>query len=208
MVNIPKHLFWLVIFLILLTMLIVDNASGVPYEDYVTRTILIPAGLNDTFFEHTNHIPGPHMSATMPGENGTYMDFTDLYVLFDRGAGDLVSTTADLNKFHRALREGRLISNASLADMEKPTPQSRGAGYGLGYATAFNAASNMTVQGHTGGYPGSYTFWYYLPEKDTYLTYNLNSAGSSLENLRTIQTEILTCLKNGTATEPQPAPAE
>ena len=66
----------------------------------------------------------------------------------------------------------------------------------------------MTVQGHTGGYPGSYTFWYYLPEKDTYLTYNLNSAGSSLENLRTIQTEILTCLKNGTATEPQPAPAE
>ena len=92
----------------------------------MTRTILIPAGLNDTFFEHTNHIPGPHMSATMPGENGTYMDFTDLYVLFDRGAGDLVSTTADLNKFHRALREGRLISNASLADMEKPTPQSRG----------------------------------------------------------------------------------
>ena len=124
---------------ILLT-LIVDNASGVQYEDYVTRTILVPAGLNDTFFEHTNHIPGPHMSATMPGENGTYMDFTDLYVLFDRGAGDIVSTTADLTTFHRALREGKTISNASLADMERPTPQSGGAGYGLGYATGFNAA--------------------------------------------------------------------
>jgi D-alanyl-D-alanine carboxypeptidase len=41
---------------ILLT-LIVDNASGVPYEDYVTRTILVPAGLNDTFFQHTNLYP-------------------------------------------------------------------------------------------------------------------------------------------------------
>ena len=43
---------------ILLT-LIVDKASGVPYEDYATRTIFVPLGLNDTFFEHTNHIPGP-----------------------------------------------------------------------------------------------------------------------------------------------------
>ena len=75
------------------------------------------------------------MTATMPGPNGTVMDFTDLYVQFDRGAGDIVSTTADLNRFHRALREGKLISKASLADMQTPTPQSGPAGYGLGYTT-------------------------------------------------------------------------
>ncbi|MGD0081256.1 MAG: serine hydrolase domain-containing protein [Methanoregula sp.] len=182
---------------ILLT-LIVDKAAGVPYEDYVTRTILVPTGMNDTFFQHTNHIPGPHMSATMPGANGTIMDFTDLYVLFDRGAGDLVSTTADLNRFHRALREGKLISRASLVQMEKPTPQSGKTGYGLGYATEFVAPANLIVQGHTGGYPGSYTFWYYLPEKDTYVTFNLNSAGTSLDNLRIIRTAVLTYVNNGT----------
>ena len=189
---------------ILLT-LIVDKAAGVPYEDYVTREILVPAGLNDTFFESTNHIPGPHMSATEPAGNGTVADFTDLYVLFDRGAGDIVSTTADLNRFHRALRDGTLISNASLAGMERPTPQSGAAGYGLGYST--ERIANLIVQGHTGGYPGSYTFWYYVPEKDTYVTFNLNSAGTSLANLATVRNSILAYVKNGTVPGPAAGPA-
>jgi D-alanyl-D-alanine carboxypeptidase len=188
---------------ILLT-LIVDKAAGVPYEDYVTREIFVPAGLNDTFFETTNHIPGPHMTATMPGENGTILDFTNLYVLFDRGAGDMVSTTADLNRFHRALREGKLINKSSLAAMEKPTQQSGAAGYGLGYATERVAPANLTVQGHTGGYPGSFTFLYYLPEKDTYVTFNLNSAGGTLDNLRIMRTSILTYLSTGSVGVPAP----
>ena len=186
---------------ILLT-LIIDNAAGVPYEDYVTRTILVPLSLNDTFIQETNHIPGPHMTASMAGPNGTYYDFSNLYVQFDRGAGDIVSTTADLNRFHRALREGRLISKASLAAMEHPLPQSRELGYGLGYATEVNAPTNVTVQGHTGGYPGSYTFWYYLPEKDAYVTINFNSEGMSKENLKTLRTAVLTYLKNGTQVMP------
>jgi len=191
---------------ILLT-LIIDKAAGVPYEDYATRTILIPAGLNDTFFQHTNHIPGPHMRATMPGANGTVMDFTDLYVLFDRGAGDIVSTTADLNRFHRALREGKLISRESLAAMERPTPQSRQTGYGLGYSTERIAPGNITVQGHTGGYPGSFTFWYYLPEQDTYVTYNLNSVGTSMQGVKDIRSSVLGYLKNGTSGVQQTSPA-
>jgi D-alanyl-D-alanine carboxypeptidase len=191
---------------ILLT-LIADKAAGVPYEDYVTRTIFVPTGMNDTFFQHTNHIPGPHMRATMPDANGTLMDFTDLYILFDRGAGDIVSTTADLNRFHRALREGKLISRASLAAMEKPTQQSGLKGYGLGYATESVTPPGVAVQGHTGGYPGSFTFWYYLPEKDTYITYNLNSLGSSMQNLNTIRARILQEVTDGTTGQQQVSPA-
>ncbi len=182
---------------ILLT-LIIDNAAGVPYENYVTRNIFVPAGMNDTFIMETNLIPGPHMTATQRGENGTYVDFSNLYVQFDRGAGDIVSTPADLNRFHRALREGKLISKSSFAAMEKPSPQSREQGYGLGYMTGFNAASNLTLQGHGGGYPGSFTLWDYLPEKDTYITLNLNSADFSADNLKLVRTALLAYLKNGT----------
>jgi D-alanyl-D-alanine carboxypeptidase len=181
----------------ILLSLIVDRAAGVPYEDYATRNILVPTDMNDTFFHHTNHIPGPHMRATMPGENGTVMDFTDLYILFDRGAGDIVSTAADLNRYHRALRGGRLISRASLAEMEKTTPQS-GNTYGLGYMTNVVAPANLTVQGHTGRYPGSFTSWYYIPEKDTYVTMNLNSIGTSPDNVRAIRNAVLVYVNNGT----------
>ena len=182
---------------ILLT-LIADRAAGVPYEVYATRTIFVPAGMNDTFFQHTNHIPGPHMRATMPGPDGTIMDYTDLYILFDRGAGDIVSTAADLNRFHRALREGRLISKTSLAGMEKPSPQSGPAGYGLGYVTSVVAPVNLTVQGHSGAYPGSFTSWYYIPERDAYVTINLNSIGNTLDNMKTIRNAVLVYVNNGT----------
>ena len=180
---------------ILLT-LIIDAASGIPYEDYVTRNIIIPAGLNDTFIQHTNHIPGPHIRATMPDENGTINDFTDLYILFDRGAGDIVSTVSDMNRLHQALRQGDLLRNESIADMEKPTPQSGKTGYGLGYTTTQVSPPDITVQGHTGGYPGSFSFWYYLPEKDAYLTYDLNSIGSAPNAMKTIRSSILQYLKD------------
>ena len=179
---------------ILLT-LIVDKAAGVPYEDYATRNILVPAGLNETFFQHTNHIPGPHMRATVPVGDGTYLDFTDCYVLFDRGAGDIVSTAPDLNRFHRALREGKLISKNSLALMETATQQSGKAGYGLGYTTGHIGPSNVTIMGHTGGYPGSFTFWYYLPEQDTYVTWNLNGMGTSPQGIADIRSAIIEYLK-------------
>jgi D-alanyl-D-alanine carboxypeptidase len=131
----------------------------------------------------------------MPAGDGTFMDFTDCYVLFDRGAGDIVSTAADLNRFHRVLREGKILNKTTLAGMETPTPQSGKAGYGLGYITGSIAPANVTVMGHTGGYPGSFTFWYYLPEQDTYVTWNLNGLGTSQTGLANIRSAIIAALK-------------
>jgi D-alanyl-D-alanine carboxypeptidase len=183
---------------ILLT-IIADKAAGFPYEEYVTRTILVPQGMNDTYFPHTNSIPGPHMKAQLRDANGTVRDYTALYIQFDRGAGDLVSTTGDMNRFHKALREGKIISKVSLAGMEKATPQSGKTGYGLGYTTENITTPGIIVQGHTGGYPGSFTFWYYLPESDTYLTYNVNSVGSMLDvmqKMKIVRADVLNFMKN------------
>lgn len=148
---------------ILLT-LIIDKAAGVPYEDYVTRNIFVPAGMNDTFIHRTNQIPGPHMECIDTiGETSAMKDYSNIYIQFDRGAGDIVSTAVDLNRFHHALRTGRLISQKSLALMQKPTPQSvvvspvpssgnMTSGYGLGYSVKrYPPSYNLTIYGHQGG---------------------------------------------------------
>ena len=194
---------------VLLT-LIIDEAAGVPYEDYVTRNILVPAGMNDTFVHRTNHIPGPHMRALESEEDGTVMDFTDLYIQFDRGAGDIVSTTADLNRFHRALRTGALIDPASLAAMENVSPQSQkngmvaglgemNVGCGYGYFTQQNASEGLTLYGHTGGYYGSYTALYYWAEEDTYIAMNSNSAAKAGAVNEEILAPVIRYLKEGRA---------
>lgn len=178
---------------ILLT-LIVDNAAGIPYADYLQREILIPAGLNDTFLQQTNQIPGSHMKAALLGEDGSIMDCTNLYVLFDRGAGDIISTASDLNRFHRALRSGEIIDLDTLAIMEEPSTQS--GDYGLGYATNQLKSLNMTIMGHNGGYPGSITYWYYIPEKDTYIALNLNSMDVSMEKPDNVLKSVLLYIEN------------
>ena len=194
---------------ILLT-LIIDEAGGVPYEDYVTRNILVPSGMNDTFVHRTNHIPGPHMRAQESEDDGTVMDFSNLYIQFDRGAGDIVSTTADLNRFHRALRSGALLSPASLAAMENVSPQSSKLGHvpglgemnvgcGYGYFMQQNASEGLTLYGHTGGYHGSYTAWYYWAEKDTYIAMNSNSAAKAGAVNEEILAPVIRYLKEGKA---------
>jgi D-alanyl-D-alanine carboxypeptidase len=162
--------------------LIADKAAGMPYEEYVNRTILVPAGMNDTYLSRINYFSGPHMQATEQLADGKTYDFTGLYVQFDRGAGEVVSTTADLNRFHRAVRGGQLISRSSLADMENVTSVSvrvkgsASSGYGLGYEVQRIPEMNLTLSGHSGGYYGSSTFFYYSPEQDAYVTLNANSA--------------------------------
>lgn len=60
-------------------------------------------------------------------------DFTDFDPSIATGAGNLVSTGADLDKFFTALLGGRLLPPAQLAEMKRtvPVPGST-QGYGLG----------------------------------------------------------------------------
>ena len=172
---------------ILLT-LIIDKAAGVPYEDYMTRNIFVPAGMNDTFIHRTNQVPGPHMECIDTiSDTSTMKDYSNVYIQFDRGAGDIVSTSADLNRFHQALRKEQLISRQLLALMQEPSPQSVvlspvpgsgnvTTGYGLGYSIKrYPPSYNLTIYGHQGGYPGSSTILYYWEEKDIYIAMNVNS---------------------------------
>ncbi|WP_211529963.1 serine hydrolase domain-containing protein [Methanocalculus chunghsingensis] len=173
---------------ILLT-LIIDRASGRTYEEYILEYILNPVGMRNTSVHRTNRLPDPHMHALEEfEEDGIIMDFSNLYKQYDRGSGDIVSTTADLNAFHKALVSGMLISPSSRDEMMTISPQSKknidmsplgsgNQGYGPGYIiTSLDEPGNLTLYGHTGGYPGASTFWYYLAEEDTYLTLHANSA--------------------------------
>ena len=179
---------------------IIDKAAGTSFEEYMNQSIIHPTGLNHTYLQRERTITGPSMSADIRDENGTVNAYGSLYVIFDRGAGDIVSTTDDLNTFHQALRDGKIISNASVAEMNTITSQSKKtkngmtSGYGLGYATAYNATHNITLEGHSGGYPGSFSFMYYCPERDAYIAINVNTIDETSRTAREILFPILNAL--------------
>src|SRR5207237_2417204 len=100
---------------------------------------------------------------TVPQDTGTHVDLylpvtrqrrtvpVDVTVMnpsMAGAAGEIISTTAELNRFYRALVGGRLMPSGQLRQMLDPA----GTGFGLGLEVAQFAGT--TVVGHGGGGPG------------------------------------------------------
>jgi CubicO group peptidase (beta-lactamase class C family) len=97
---------------------VVEATAGVPFEAFVERALLIPAGLARTGFcgrlpPNVKVAPSMAPAKSPPCSAGTTpVDWAD------RGATGLVATASDLSKWTRALRSGRVLSRASLQELE------------------------------------------------------------------------------------------
>ncbi|GDY51017.1 peptidase [Streptomyces violaceusniger] len=91
--------------------LVIERITGDTYEHQVTHRILKPLGLRDTYLPGRDpHIAGPHNHGyqTMRLDDGT-TGLRDVSVWGPTdgwAAGDIISTTADLERFTKALFRG------------------------------------------------------------------------------------------------------
>ncbi|MFK0210834.1 serine hydrolase domain-containing protein [Streptomyces sp. NPDC090298] len=102
--------------------LIVERVTGDTYEHQVERRILRPLGLRDTYFPGADpEIRGPHNHGyqTMRLDDGsTGLRDVSVWGATDGwAAGDLVSTTADLERFTRVLFRGGVVRGPLLEEM-------------------------------------------------------------------------------------------
>ncbi|MFN8075075.1 MAG: serine hydrolase domain-containing protein [Kineosporiaceae bacterium] len=137
--------------------MILEKVTGKPLETLIADRIVTPLGLRDTYLATTADFTGPHLHGIIPpGPLGPDpVDTTDWTPSWAWAAGALVSTSADLQTFYRALLRGTLLRSRELQAMRTLVPVVPGFGYGLGlYSTDFGCG---TVWGHDGGMPGYVT---------------------------------------------------
>ncbi|MFE3628184.1 serine hydrolase domain-containing protein [Streptomyces goshikiensis] len=102
---------------------LVEKLTGTSYEEALSTRILRPLGLRDTSVpgRAQNRIPGPHhhgyQALRLPGGGTSLADVTDWNSSASWAAGDLISTTADLEKFTVALFGGKVVPKAQLEEM-------------------------------------------------------------------------------------------
>jgi D-alanyl-D-alanine carboxypeptidase len=159
--------------------LIIKKLTGHSYRTEVSRRILRPLGLRDTYFEGADpDIRGPHMHAYVPWTDGTLRDFTHYNMSWAYSAGELVSTAHDLNVFYRALLTGRLLARPLLAQMQTTVPEDpadpEAAGYGLGLY--WIQAPCGRFWGHDGGTIGHQTVSLHSADGRVQMTYAQNMA--------------------------------
>ncbi|MEU6153286.1 serine hydrolase domain-containing protein [Actinosynnema sp. NPDC047251] len=124
--------------------MLVERITGRPYGDAVTARILRPLGLRSTSLPGTRtQIPGPHARAYLRFDDQA-LDVTEYDPSFSWAAGEMISTTADLNRFLDALLDGRLVRPARLREMLTAV---EGSGLGVSF---YELSCGIPVWGHNG----------------------------------------------------------
>ncbi|MFD8426589.1 serine hydrolase domain-containing protein [Streptomyces coelicoflavus] len=138
--------------------MVIEKATGRPYGDEVRRRIIAPLKLRAT------SVPGTRTTLPRPSSRAyskldgtatdpTY-DVTRLNPSLAGSAGEMISSSADLNRFYSALLRGRLLPAKQLAEMTTTVPARPGTAYGLGLIKR-RLDCGVTVWGHSGGIHGS-----------------------------------------------------
>ncbi|MFJ6665094.1 serine hydrolase domain-containing protein [Streptomyces sp. NPDC091383] len=141
--------------------LIVQAVTGHSPEAEITRRVIVPLGLRDTYWPGDDtRIEGPHSRSYFTDAEGRRVDGTDWNMTFGDVGGALVSTPEDLTRFAQALSGGRLLPAEQLAEMRRtvtadPDRLWPGARYGLGLITTPLTCGGIWW-GHAGTVPGGH----------------------------------------------------
>jgi len=108
---------------------IVEQAAGMPYEDFVRQRIFEPLGMSRSGFIH--ELWDADDVALPPAADAANFEAPIASGVL-QGAADLVTTAGDMDKWLTALRQKTLLSEGSYAEMTQDySPDGGSYGYGL-----------------------------------------------------------------------------
>ncbi|MEW1830565.1 serine hydrolase domain-containing protein [Streptomyces sp. NPDC088196] len=103
----------------LLAGMIAEKAGGASWQDLVAHRIIAKLGLRNTSLPGLDpFLPDPHVNAYLTTADGKRLDVTEHSYQHTADSG-VVSTTADLNTFFRALADGRLLPAEQWREMRR-----------------------------------------------------------------------------------------
>ena len=136
--------------------LLAEKVTHRPLAEQITQRIIEPLGLSHTYFPGPGeqNIRGTHPQGYERNSQGQLEDITRMDPSVATGAGAMISTPTELNKFLQAILDGTLLNQDSIAEMQKTVdtdhPELGMNGYGLGIFS-LPLSCGGEAWGHTGG---------------------------------------------------------
>ncbi|MBD0746639.1 serine hydrolase [Streptomyces sp. CBMA152] len=165
--------------------MLVERVTGMPLSKAVTNRIIEPLGLTRTTYplagDHS--LTTPYVHGYDGGRVGPFFFWTDATANFEpsqySGAGAMISTQQDLTAFYQALIGGKVVSAASLAEMQTTFHAGPGLDFGLGL-TSRALSCGGTAWGISGAVRG-YASLTMVTADGRHATAVTNAASSSLK---------------------------
>jgi CubicO group peptidase (beta-lactamase class C family) len=165
----------------ILLALLVEVQSGMPYVKFVEENVFARAGMSDSGFFESDHLPARTALGYLP-DKGDGIIRTNVFLLPIRGGGDggAYVTAPDMAKFWDALLGDQLVSKGmrermlriQATDAADPTNH-----YGYGVWITTDAAGQITRYAAIGGDQGVAFASALLPQHDTLVTILSNTKG-------------------------------
>jgi len=146
----------------LLLGILIERLTQRPVGEVITDRIIEPLDLTHTYFPAVGEqeLRGDHPHGYHRGADGELADVSELDPSFGWAAGQLVTTPSELNEFFRAVLDGRLVSDATLDEMQTTVPADQGlwvgSEYGLGIES-YPLSCGGVIWGHGGDIQGYQT---------------------------------------------------
>ncbi|MFC8391137.1 serine hydrolase domain-containing protein [Streptomyces sp. NPDC057238] len=157
--------------------MLIEKVTGHSYASEVARLVLRPARMRHTYFPGTDpRIRGPHhhgyQAVSRPDGTTRLVDVTEWNVADRWAAGDMISTTADLERLVTALFSGRIVPEPQLREMFTVPAGIEGAAHSAGLTRL--ELQGTVYWGKSGARPGYSTMLAATEDLGFTLVYSLS----------------------------------
>jgi CubicO group peptidase (beta-lactamase class C family) len=162
---------------------VVQNAAGEDYNEYMKKVIFSPLKMKNTSLGYSDR-EMPNRTLFYVKENGEIKIGATVSNEFKAAGGGFVATSEDLILFGNEMINPKTISKITIAELVKPQVTSKGekTNYGIGVGVR-NVKNNTLRYSHSGGGMGATAFIMMYPEKDMVISILTNLSGVNIRKL-------------------------
>lgn len=146
---------------------IIQEVSGLSYQDYCRKRLFEPAGLVHTGFTGDANLPGQQQALGYEAGGPIRRAAEHPYGSYGwqyQGMGGIVTSASDIARFLQAYENGSILKAETRAWMETANSDS----YGLGWAVTETKRGTRRI-GHGGDVRGFHTQLQRFPDEDSYV---------------------------------------
>ena len=156
--------------------LVIEAASGVPYERYLAERIFGPLDMRDTAYCPDEPTGRNQAKGYELGFEDRPMPPPPVNMQHPFAAGALCSSVEDLVTWNGAFHGRRFLSDESYRLMTTPVSLDGGATFPYGFGLALGAPDGSPMISHEGGIPGFASVLAYFPTEDLTVAALVNSS--------------------------------
>lgn len=143
---------------------VVEKASGKPFEDFVNERIIKPFSFPTIRFKHQEDVV-PDRATGYVLQNDVWKNGEPLRPKIIAPSGGVLASAVDLARWWEAVLQGRVVKPASLEQMLKPAKLNDGRSVSHGFAFFTNTFNGNKFTFHAGSTVGGFgSMVYYFPK--------------------------------------------